>query len=207
MKRFLAILILLLVAFGVYWFVFKPKNKDKDDNNAKMTPIALKKHSDGFNASVDKAISAYLDIKNAFVEDDTLKAKESAKIFIGLLDSIPLLELKKDTASIFETAQSNLNDIKSNAQSLLAQPNITEMRHDFAMVTEMMYPSFFKAINYEGPGIYLQNCPMAFGDDQPANWISNSNEVVNPYLGKHHPEYKATMLHCGSVKDSIKPKQ
>jgi hypothetical protein len=78
------------------------------------------------------------------------------------------------------------------------------MRKDFSMVTEMMYPSFFKAINYEGPKLYLQNCPMAFGEDNGANWISSSEEVINPYLGKIHPEYKATMLHCGEVKDTIK---
>lgn len=202
MKRFIGILVVLLLVFGIYWFFFKPKHKA--DSGPKMAPIALKKHSPDFNAAVDKAIGAYLDIKNAFVEEDTAKAKQSAAALISLLDSIPLDELKKDTSVILETAKSNITDIKSNAASLLKQTNITEMRKDFSQVTEMMYPSFFKTINYEGPALYLQNCPMAFGDDQQANWISNSPEVVNPYLGKHHPEYKGTMLHCGSVKDSIK---
>jgi len=27
---------------------------------------------------------------------------------------------------------------------------------------------------------------------------------VNPYLGKNHPEHKDNMLHCGSIKDTIK---
>jgi hypothetical protein len=71
------------------------------------------------------------------------------------------------------------------------------------MVTEMMYPSFFTAINYEGPKLYLENCPMAFSDSISANWISNSAEIVNPYMGKKHPTYHAGMLACGSVKDSI----
>ncbi|MEO6670411.1 MAG: DUF3347 domain-containing protein [Ferruginibacter sp.] len=202
MKRFAAFLLLFTVAFAVYWFVFK--SKKKTDDGSKMAPIALKKHSEVFNNSVDKIVTAYLDIKNAFVEDDSLKAKESTKTFIALLDSIPLAELNNDTAIILKTVQSNVSDIRANATSLIAQTTISEMRRDFSMVTDMMYPSFFKAINYEGTNIYLQNCPMAFGDDQPANWLSNSTEVVNPYLGKQHPKYKATMLHCGSVKDSIK---
>ena len=66
-----------------------------------------------------------------------------------------------------------------------------------------MYPSFFTAINYEGPTLYFENCPMAFGENNAANWISNSAEIVNPYMGKKHPQYKATMLGCGEVKDSI----
>ncbi len=204
MKRIVAVLLLLFVAFGVYWFVFKPKGQGF--SGPKMKPLSLKKHTEPFNTSVDNIMNAYLSIKDAFINDDTAKAKASTMQFISLLDSLPLQELKKDTAGIFETAQSNINDIRSNAQSLLAQTSITEMRRDFSMVTEMMYPSFFKTINYEGRDLYLQNCPMAFGEDQQANWISNSNEVVNPYLGKIHPTYKATMLHCGEVKDSIKAK-
>jgi hypothetical protein len=198
MRRFLAILVVLAVIFGIYWFVFR--SKKHGPSGPKMAPVALKKHSEPFNNSINKLMTAYLDMKNAFVDDDTTKAKQHAVLFINLLDSIPLTELKKDTAGIFETAQSNLNDIKANAQSLLTQVSITEMRKDFSMVTEMMYPSFFETINYEGPNLYLENCATAFGEDQAANWISNSYEIVNPYLGKNHPQYKT----CGEVKDTIK---
>ena len=149
-------------------------------------------------------ITAYLNMKDAFVEADTAKAKQYDSTFIHLLDSIPMDELKADTAIIIESAKASINDIRSNAVSLLSQSDITEMRQDFRMITEMMYPAFFKIINYEGPKLYLQNCPMAFGEDKAANWISNSQEIVNPYLGKNHPEFKGSMLHCGEVKDSIK---
>ena len=43
---------------------------------------------------------------------------------------------------------------------------------------------------------------MAFGDEV-ANWISNSSEIMNPYLGKKHAKYKDGMLHCGEVTDSL----
>jgi hypothetical protein len=52
----------------------------------------------------------------------------------------------------------------------------------------------------------LQECPMAFNDTETANWISNSSEIINPYLGNNHPKYKAGMLHCGELKDSITSK-
>ena len=138
------------------------------------------------------------------MDADTAKAKQNTTIFISLLDSINVDELKNDKAIVVESAKSSIADIRSNAVSLLAQTNITEMRQDFRMVTDMMYPGFFKMINYEGPRLYLENCPMAFGEDKDANWISNSAEIVNPYLGKNHPEYKGSMLHCGEVKDTIK---
>jgi len=169
----------------------------------KQSAIVLKKHSEEFNKSTDSVVNAYLDIKNAFVNADTAAAKSAAKNFIVLLDRLPIEELKNDTATIFETVQGNIADIKANTTSLLQQTDITEMRKDFSAVSDMMYPSFFTAINYEGPKLYLENCPMAFSDSISANWISNSAEIVNPYLGKSHPIYKAGMLHCGEVKDSI----
>lgn len=202
MKKVLGLLVILLVAFAVYWFMFRKNGGPAND--IKPAPIALKKHSEAFNASIDKMINGYLAVKDAFVDADTAKAKEKTRELISLLDSIPLGELKNDTAVIVESAKSSIADIRSNAASLLTQTDITEMRQDFRMITDMMYPAFFKIINYEGPKLYLENCPMAFGEDKDANWISNSAEIVNPYLGKKHPEYKATMLHCGEVKDTIK---
>lgn len=202
MKKVLAFVIVLLAAFSVYWFVLRTKKSGP--NEPKQGPITLKAHSDTFNMSIDRLMGAYHEIKNAFVDADTAKAKQNTSLFISLLDSIPLDELKKDTEMIFETASSTISDIKANAQSLLQQADISEMRKDFSMLTEMLYPAFFKTINYEGPKLYLQHCPMAFDGDKGANWISNNLEVVNPYLGKNHPKYKGTMLHCGEVMDTIK---
>jgi hypothetical protein len=205
MKKITFFLLFLSAAIGLYFFVFKSKEPATPEAT-KQAPIAVKKHSQDFNSAVDSVVNAYLATKDALVNDDMVGAKAANTNFVNLLTAFPLDELKKDTAAIFETAKMNIEDMKSNAVSLNNQTDITEMRRDFNMVTTMMYPSFFKAINYEGQKLYYTNCPMAFGDSQEANWISNSAEVVNPYLGKIHPKYKATMLHCGEVKDSIEAK-
>ncbi len=70
------------------------------------------------------------------------------------------------------------------------------------MITENLYP-LLQAAQYQGNTVYQQMCPMAFNDNEAAYWLSNSREVVNPYLGKKHPKYSAGMLHCGEVKDSL----
>lgn len=204
MKKVFLLLIVLVAAFATYWFGFR--KTDKGPEAPPPAPIALKKHSELFNKSVDSIVSEYLIIKNAFVEADSAAVKTATKNFLALLNRFPIDELKKDTATIIETVKGNVMDIKSNAESILNQTDITEMRHDFSMVTEMMYPSFFTAINYEGQKLFVQKCPMAFGDDMAANWISDSRSIVNPYLGKTHPKYKATMLDCGDVVDSVMAK-
>lgn len=201
MKKIIAFVVLLLTGFSIYWFVLR--TKDSKPREAKQAAVVVKEHSEAFNTSVDNMMKAYFSMKDAFVEGDTSLVKQQANIFINLLDSIPVAELDKDSSEISATAKANIEDIKINANSLLQQTDITEMRLDFRTVSDMLYPGFFKIINYEGPALYLQNCPMAFEGEKDANWVSNSNEVVNPYLGKTHPKYKATMLHCGEVKDSL----
>lgn len=200
MKKILLLLVVLAAAFGVYWFFFR--SKDKGPEAPKQQPLKVGKHSTEFNQSVANALTAYFDMKNAFVVTDTATIKTACRKMIGLADSIKLDELKKDTTGIYESAFAQLSDIKSNAQSLLNQTDITEMRKDFKATGDNLYP-FLKTIKYEGKKLYWQNCPMAFGDNKPAEWLSDSSLVVNPYLGNNHPEYKATMLNCGMVVDSI----
>jgi hypothetical protein len=200
-KILLGLLVLILGIAGYYWYMFSKAGGG--NSGPKQEALTLKKHSDTFNLSVNAAMNAYFDMSAAFVDADTAKAKASAGKFIQLLDSIPLNELKKDTANIYDVALGTFEGIKSNAQSILTMTDLLEMRKDFSMVSENLYP-FFKIINYEGEKMYWQNCPMALGDEKEANWVSKTVEVVNPYLGKNHPQYKATMLHCGMVKDTIK---
>lgn len=200
-KGIFILLAILLVAGGLYWY---KRSNIGINSQRKQEPIALKKHSTTFNTAVATALKSYFGLSAALVNADTAKAKESTREFIKLMDSIPMVELQKDTTGIYDIAMSSFSNIKSNALSLLTQTDITELRKDFSMVSENLYP-FFKVINYEGEKMYWQNCPMAFGDDKGANWISETVEIVNPYLGKNHPEFKATMLHCGSIKDTIKP--
>mgnify|MGYP000943710414 CR=1 FL=1 len=200
-KTAFVLLLIALGAGGFYWYSFN-KPASAESGETKQQALALKKHSEAFNKAVAAAMDAYFAMKDAFVEADTVKAKENCRKFIQLVDSIPMAELKTDTLNIYDAAMADHSNIKSNAASLLQQTDITEMRKDFSMVSENLYP-FFRTINYEGETMYWQNCPMAFGEDKGANWINRTREVINPYLGKHHPEYKASMLNCGEVKDSI----
>lgn len=201
MKRFLAIVFLAVVLFGAWWLFFK-KDNNKTGDEPKMQALTVKKHSDDFNQKVDNTISSYLEMKNSFVDGDTLNIKANANKFITTVDKIPLNELQKDPTQILVVAQQQISDIKANAEPILQDTGLTQMRQDFSMVSENLYP-FLKTIGYEGKKLFWQNCPMAFGEDKEANWLSNTSEIINPYLGKNNPEYKSAMLHCGENKDSI----
>ena len=199
MKKLLYLLLVLMLGFAAYWLFIK---KDTEVSGPKQQALKASTHSAAFNTSVDSLLTAYFELKNAFVEADSIAARAAVIKLIVRNDSLKLNELKKDTVGIFESASMEVSDIKANAESLLRQTSLSEMLQDFRMVSENIYP-FLKTIHYSGKMLYWQNCPMAFGEGKEANWISNTAEIVNPYLGKKHPEFKATMLHCGEVKDSI----
>ncbi|MEP6617081.1 MAG: DUF3347 domain-containing protein [Ginsengibacter sp.] len=200
MKKLLAVIFLGLVLYGLWWFFFSSHGSASTE---KTTAMEIKKHSGIFNQSVAAAMNNYFNLKSAFVDADTVKIKSGTIQFIASVDSIKIDELKKDTTTIFETVQSQLSDIKANANALLPESDLTEMRQDFRMISENLYP-LLKTIKYEGEPLYWQNCPMAFGEGKEANWISNTRDIINPYLGKNHPEFKGSMLHCGEIKDTIK---
>jgi Protein of unknown function (DUF3347). len=200
MKNVLLIIVALVIAIVGIWLVWGRHNTH--DEFPKQQPLKVGKHSAEFNQSINSIVTAYLSLKDAFVNADTAKIKEQQRNFINVIDSVKLDDLKKDTTGIFQSAQMQISDIKSNAEAISKETDITEMRQDFRMVSENLFP-LLKTIHYEGAKLYWQNCPMAFGEGKDASWISNSEEIVNPYLGKNHPEYKGTMVHCGEIKDTI----
>jgi hypothetical protein len=200
MKRVLAVVFLIIILLAA-WFLFF-KTKEVTDTTTATQTTGVKKHSDEFNTKVAAMMDGYIEMKNAFVDADSVEIKAKTALFIASTDSLNLSELHEKDSSLFMAAQQNISDIKANAASILKENDLTEMRHDFSMVSENLYP-LLKTIGYEGQKLYWQNCPMAFGDDKPANWLSNTSEILNPYLGKNHPEYKSAMLHCGENMDSL----
>ena len=201
MKGILAVVIAIAMILAVWLLFFKPDNKATTATK-KQISVTAKKHSPQFDTQISSLINSYMAMKSAFVDADTSEIKAKTAGFIASADSLHLEELQEKDSSIYMAVQQNVSDIKANANPILQENEITEMRHDFSMVSENLYP-FLKTIGYEGEKLYWQNCPMAFGDDKPANWLSSTSEINNPYLGKKDPKYKSGMLHCGENMDSI----
>ena len=195
--------ILILAVTFILGAYFLKRGKEHKVTEEKTAVINLKKNSAHFNEALVQVIDGYLKIKDAFVESDTVTVKLLAVQFLQQLDSVPLEELRSDSAQVFQSAVVIRDDIKANIVSMMRQTDISEMRKDFSMAGDLIYPGYLKLVNYQGARIYLQHCPMAFGEEKGAYWLSNNAEIMNPYLGKHDPTYGAGMLHCGEVKDSL----
>ncbi|GAA4330725.1 DUF3347 domain-containing protein [Flaviaesturariibacter amylovorans] len=203
MNRKIWILALVAGAIGVYFAVFHESEPAvKTPEAPKQQPLAQSKHSAAFNASIDKALNDYYTLSESLVKWDSGAVRAQAGTLQASLGAITWDELKKDTA-IYMTAVSYKDMFNGDLQTMQSASDLTERRRAFHSLSQNFY-DVLRVVRYDAAPIYMQECPMAFNDTEPAVWLANSTRIRNPYLGLHHPEHRNTMLSCGLVKDSLK---
>jgi hypothetical protein len=146
-------------------------------------------------------INAYYTLKDALIEADSAAADRSAAQLLELADSLKIDALGLDT-TLEQTIETYRGNIVAETKGLIGETDLTLKRRAFSMISQNLLP-LLKEVNYKAEPVYQQICPMAFNEDETAYWLSNSNEINNPYLGKKHPKYGAGMLHCGELGDSL----
>lgn len=201
MKKLLVVIVVVIAAFLVYKLI----KKDKPPRE-KPVPIAVSKHSDVFNHSVDAVLASYYVMADGFVNWDTAAVSKAALTLQTALTDFKVEELKQDSA-IYQTARYPLEMAKTNTGIIVNARDWAEKRHALNDLSDALR-MLLLTVKYDQALVYWQECPMAFGEGQPANWLSGKNEIVNPYLGTKDPKYGQTMLNCGENKmiiDFTKP--
>src|SRR5204863_6192086 len=117
------------------------------------------------------------------------------------LDSVQINELQKDTV-IYLTALDPLANAKTEINSILADPSINEKRGSLNILSDNIR-SLLVTVKYDQAKIYWQECPMAFGEEKPGNWLRKTMVVGIPYLGTKDQKLGDNMWECGGPKDTI----
>jgi predicted negative regulator of RcsB-dependent stress response len=102
-----------------------------------------------------------------------------------------------DEAGHLKTAFANAGadeEVLLASQSIAGFTDVEMQRDGFVKITEAVEKMLEGAI--ESGVVYKQYCPMAF-DFKGGYWLSNSNEINNPYFGDK-------MLRCGKVTNEIR---
>ncbi|RYZ26518.1 MAG: DUF3347 domain-containing protein [Chitinophagaceae bacterium] len=195
------LIFLLLAGVGIItWLVLS--RPDRKEEKPKQQALAVSKHSDAFNTTVESFLSDYENLSEAFVKWDSTGVIPIAQTLIKDLDSVNLEELKKDSAAIYETAAAFIENAKGDLQTIAAEKNIRPQREVFNNLTDNVY-QFLNTVRYDREKLYLQECPMAFDDVQAAKWLSKKEQIRNPYLGLKDPKYGKGMLSCGETIKTI----
>ena len=199
MKKGLALIGIVIAGLAVYYFLNREKTPVQEGE--RLQPLAQGRHSEAFSKAVNDVLQGYFSVKNSLVEWDTAAASTAATAFASAMGNIPFNELQADS-TITETAKSFAESIAAEATAISGEADIEGKRRSFYTLSENLY-NLLRTVQYDQQVIYHAKCPMAFNDTEEAFWLSNTREIVNPYLGKKHPKYHSGMLACGSIEDSL----
>lgn len=197
MKKFLILVLVVVGAFLVYKYAFKKDEKPKE----KPKPLAVSQHSEGFNQSVDKIMSDYYAMTDGFVNWDAEAVTKSATNLQQSLEQFDVDELKKDSI-IHQSALFPWGNARNSVGVIISSPGWPEKRRALQDLSDNIR-TLLQTVQYDRSVIYWQECPMAFGEGQVGNWLSEQEAIVNPYLGKKDPKYGASMVSCGETKMKI----
>lgn len=154
--------------------------------NATMTNSQQEKDliTAGFNGE-PAFLRDYMKIKNALVKDDYAQVKRTST------------DMQKNLEGVDLNKEQN-KDLKDVVANLAKAGDIKAQRKEFALLSQHLYQLVQRA-NLSDKTLYVQHCPMAMGD-QGAIWISQEEQVQNPYMGQRMPG-------CGSLQEKTEVKK
>jgi len=144
----------------------------------------------GFSQPVNtsRITNAYYGIQEALANDNSEKAATEAGELARLVKSFPADQLKGAQLKVWNRNKEMI--LQSSVKICLAN-NLTDQRSSLNELSESLF-ALLKEFDQREGEIYYMYCPM-----KKAYWISDKNEIRNPYYGKK-------MLTCGSVKETLK---
>ena len=197
MKRFLIILLVLVGGF----FIYKNYYKKKDTPREKPVPLTVSKHSEGFNQSVNEILTNYYSMVDGFVNWDSAEVNKNALSLQQALLHFKADDLGKDTA-IYQTVIFPWDNSKNSVSEIISSGDWHQKRKALQDLSENLRMILI-TVKYDRAISYWQECPMAFGEGQSGNWLSDKETIVNPYLGKKDHQHGDNMLNCGETKSVI----
>lgn len=169
------LMLIAAIALSTLFTNCKGDNSDQH-NHGNMGDMSNEEMSEGqeMQQELSPLMRAYMDIKEALVEDNAKAAMEASEDMMN-----------RDGMS---------EAMKGSLQEIAGTENLDQQRSHFSDLSEDIY-KMAKNGNLENQPMYWKHCPMA-KDNEGANWLSMHEEVSNPYMGQK-------MLQCGSVKETL----
>lgn len=181
-------------------------NKKKKDTGPEPVSLAVSKHSDEFNQSMNSLMTVYYNLTEAYVNWDTMAINRNSADLKAAVEILKVEEMKKDSA-IYPTVESQWGMLKSEIDGMIADVELKDKKESLNMLSQQLF-DLLRIVKYDAAKVFYQECPMALNDyGSSAYWLSTEaadDKRRNPYLGLHDPKYGKAMLICGNTRDSIR---
>ncbi|SEG04477.1 Protein of unknown function [Halpernia humi] len=166
-------------------------NKNKSTKETAVESTAMNNNemakTGAESSSAKQIVADYMTLKNALVATNK---EDAAKAGLAIGASLNSFDMSKYTAPQQKDLKDIIADAKENAEHI-SESEIDHQREHFKILTKDITDMI--AITGADSKVYQMNCPMYDGG---SNWLSESKEVKNPYLG-------SKMMTCGSMKKEL----
>lgn len=167
-------------------------NKMKSDNGNDKMIVEQTTEKSETPSPVKEVVRHYLDIKNAFAADNTSEAAFGANAMLKSVDAVDQRKFTDDQKKKYTDLSL---DLKKEAEGIVTNAGkIDQQRAHFVPMSQNVQ-DLIKEFGTPQT-LYLDHCPMA-NNHKGANWISEVEEIKNPYMGEKMPE-------CGTMEEVIK---
>ena len=147
--------------------------------------------SSEFKGQLKRVFETYLPLKDALIATDAKAARQGAQPLMAAIAEVDMMLISGDAHVEWMKDLSVLNTI---VEDILDHSDVEMIRSALSPLSDQLYQTLVK-FEVETGG-FRQFCPMAF-DFKGAFWLSDSNEILNPYFGEE-------MLTCGNVEEELR---
>lgn len=189
-KRYMKTMILSLAVSSMIFVACNNKGSNESVSE-KTEPIAAEGQASTNNIPASEILTAYLKLKNALTNDNDKEAAAAGTDLVKAFKEVDKTKLNAEQVRIFTDVEADAIEhaehIASNAGNLVHQ------REHFETLSADVYD--LVKVTGAGKTMYYTHCPM-YNNNKGANWLSETKEVKNPYLGQ-------AMLTCGTVNEEL----
>ncbi len=145
-----------------------------------------------FVSQLNNLYDRYIELKNAFVSSDAEKVRKASATVEEALRKVDPVLASGNANSVWVELNKNL---EMHIKAISSSNMIEKQRIGFSGLSDNLYNAI-KSLGLMNKTVYFQFCPMAM-NDKGAFWLSESEEIRNPYFGDQ-------MLTCGETREIIK---
>ena len=143
-----------------------------------------------FKEQLQAVFTAYLPVKDALIQSDVKTAGKEAEKLKASIDEVDMKLVKGEVHMVW---MKDLEVLREATEGITNESDVEIARMMLSPLSDQLFYTLKKfQVSVDG---YRQFCPMAM-DNQGAFWLSNSDEVLNPYFGD-------AMLTCGNVEEEL----
>lgn len=169
-------------------------NNESTEDQATKDQLSAANKQEAPTASdspAEELVNDYLQLKDALTKDNDKDAAAAGNEMVKAFNSFDKASLTTEQLKVYNDIE---EDAKEHAEHIGANAgNIKHQREHFETLSEEMY-ELVKSVG-AGQKLYYTHCPM-YNNNKGADWLSETKEIRNPYLGQAMPT-------CGTVKEEL----